>query len=348
MWIADLCRAVLLAAAVLGAALGFLGVPLLLGLGFLLGVGSLLFDTASMAYLPDLLGRDQDVLVAANSRLQSTELAAADFAGPPVGSTLFLLGRTVPMLGDAVSFLFSSLMIRSLPKSAPKPAPPKGSLLAEAKQGASYLVRNRVLLGLALRPAVGNLAFSGMAAVLVVFAHDVLHAGTAGYGLLLTIESVGGLLGSTVGPRLGRALGTGTALTVTALIEALGILGEGLSSTVIEAGLCSALCGAGIGATVVLGPSVRQAIVPGELMGRVGAASRLVSVCAAPTGAILGGWLAEGAGPRAPFLVGAGVLASMTIVVGTMTGNRKIDAALAAAEREREREDERVAVPALS
>ncbi|MFL6116499.1 MAG: hypothetical protein ACJ786_34855 [Catenulispora sp.] len=97
--------------------------------------------------------------------------------------------------------------------------------------------------------------------------------------------------------------------------------------------------------------------MPDELMGRVGATGRLIALGAGPLGAVFGGWLAHVAGLRAPFIVGAGILASMTIVAARLTNNARIEAALAeaAARRERERKQEREtkaaeseAVPAIA
>ncbi len=336
MWITDLGRAGVLATALAGAAAGFLGIPLLIGLAFLLGTGQVLFDTAAMAYLPELLEQDQDQLMTANSRLQGAQRVTGSFIGPPVGSAIFAVGRMIPVALDAVSFVFSSLMTRTLPKQ-PRRAPaadlPRASLWADAKAGASFLVRNKLLLGLSLRPAIGNLGFGIISAVEVVFARQILHLGASGYGFFLAADAVGGLAGAALGPWAGRTLGTGTALTATTLVEALGLVGTGLSSNAFAACAFFAVTGAGMGATMVLGPSIRQAIVPNEMAGRVGAAGRLVSLCTFPTGAVLGGWIAEPAGLRAPFVIAACILAATSLLVGTMTNNRKIEAALAEAAR---------------
>lgn len=55
-----------------------------------------------------------------------------------------------------------------------------------------------------------------------------------------------------------------------------------------------------MGATMVLAPSLRQAIVPAHLMGRVASTSRMLAMCAAPVGAFLGGWLATTYDIRTP------------------------------------------------
>lgn len=331
----DLCRCALLVAATVAVAAGLLDIAVLIAIGFLLGIGGVLFDTASTAYVPELLGRETQDLHRANTRLQGAQRAFGGFIGPPVGSLLFALGRTVPFAADAGSFLFSSLAIRSLPATPKKAAKPKTLILKDAWAGASYLLHHRLLLGLSLRPAVGNFAFAGTSAVLALYAHDTLHLGTAGYGAFLTTEAVGGLGGTIVAGWLGARLGTGGTLTLTAGIEAVALLGVGVSANAYLAGFGLAALGAAMGTTMTLGPSVRQAIVPDELMGRVTAASRLTAMSAGPIGALFGGWLGHVAGLRAPFLVGAGILVLMTALAARLTSNRRIDAALAEAARKR-------------
>lgn len=327
MWVTDAARAVLLAIPAAAAALDVLSIPLLAAVAFLLGLGGLFFDTAATAYLPDLLGRNPALLERANSRLRGTQTAASGFAGPPAGSALLALGRAVPLLADAVSFALSALLVRSLP-AAPLPKEARASLLQQARAGASYVFRDRLLLGLALRPAVGNVAFLAVETVLALFAHDRLGIATIGFGLLLTAEATGGLLGAGIASFLGRRLGTGTALTCTAAVEGLAILGLAAAPNPYVAGLALAVCGAGMGATMVLGPSLRQAIVPAHLMGRVASTSRMLAMCAAPFGAFLGGWLATTYDVRTPLYTAAGLLLTMTAVTATMTNNRRVEAAL--------------------
>ncbi|MEC3979099.1 MFS transporter [Amycolatopsis sp. H20-H5] len=331
MWIADVARAVLLLTLFAAGTTGVLSVPSLIAMAFLLGVGQLFFDTAAQAFLPALLDRDRGRLQLANTRLRGVQLATDGFLGPPAGSALFALSRMVPFLADAASFALSAVLIRSLPATPVKPREVRTSLWADAKEGASYLFRTRLLLGLSLRPAVGNLAFGAGNAVMVLFVREELHLGAAGYGVFLACEGVGGLLGTFLAGRVDRLFGTGRALTVTAVVEAGAVLALGLARNPVWAGVAFAVCACGMAATMVLGVSLRQAIVPDQLMGRVSAASRLLALSAGPIGAVSGGVLATAAGLRAPYFAGAGVLLSMTLVTASMTSNRKVDAALAEA-----------------
>jgi MFS family permease len=260
MWLADLFRFALLAGVTGLVTAGAADVYLLFAVAFLLGIGQIFFDTASLACLPELLEREPAALQRANPRLQGTQQALDGFVGPPTGSFLFTLGRGVPIIADAVTFL--------------------------ASMGAN--------------------------AVMVLFVRETLHLGVAAYGLYLTISARG-------------------TLTLTAAVEAVALLGIGLSPNAWLAGCGEAVLGTAMGATMVLGPSVRQAIVPDELMGRVGATARLIALSAGPLGALFGGWLAHVAGLRAPFVFGAAVLATMVVMAAQLTSNKRIAAALTAA-----------------
>jgi MFS family permease len=328
MWVTDTARAVLLVIPAAAAVFDVLSIPLLAAVAFLLGLGGLFFDTAATAYLPDLLGREPALLERANARMRGTQTAASGFAGPPAGSALLALGRAVPLLADAVSFALSALLVRSLPATSRPVSQVRESLLRQARAGATYVFRDRLLLGLALRPAVGNIAFVAVETVLALFAHDRLGLATFGFGLLLTAEATGGLLGAGIASFLGGRLGTGTALTCTAAVEGLAVLGLAAAPNPYVAGVALAVCGAGMGATMVLAPSLRQAIVPGHLMGRVTSTSRMLAMCAAPFGAFLGGWLASTFDVRTPLYAAAGLLLTMTAVTATMTSNRRVEAAL--------------------
>lgn len=334
MLITDFARAALLAVAALAAAFGYASIPLLIAVAFLLGVGQIFFDNSSSAYLPQLLDRDLDKLRSANARRFGAQNIASNFVGPPLGGVLFALARPIPFLVDAVSFLASGLLIATLP-SRPVPAPAqRRSLWAEAWEGTAFVVKNRVLLGFALRFGVGNIAFMAGEAVLVLFAYEVLHLGTTGFGLLLAAQAVGGLGGTVLARRLDLWLGTGRALVVTAGIEAFSLFCLAFSTNAYAAGAALVLCGAAMAATMVIAPSISQAIVPTHLTGRVAATNRLFGFGAAPLGALVGGYLGSVAGLRAPFLFGTVLLVVMTALNAWLAGGRAVAEAIEAARAE--------------
>ncbi|MEV4189899.1 MFS transporter, partial [Streptomyces toxytricini] len=68
-----------------------------------------------------------------------------------------------------------------------------------------------------------------------------------------------------------------------------------------------------------------------HLMGRVASTSRMLAMCAAPLGAVLGGWLATTHDVRTPLYAAGLLLLAMTAITASMTSNRRVEAALRAA-----------------
>jgi len=155
--------------------------------------------------------------------------------------------------------------------------------------------------------AVVNLLAMGGSAVMVLFAQELLGLDAVGFGLLLSGSAVGGVLGSLVAGRSARVVGTARIIVGTMVLSALAFLVFGLSSEPWLAGAMFGLVGfLTVVFNVVMG-SLRQALTPDRLLGRVISAFRLFSYGAVPLGSLLGGVLARSFGLRAPFLV-AGVV----------------------------------------
>jgi MFS family permease len=168
-----------------------------------------------------------------------------------------------------------------------------------------------VLRATAAMVSVVNLLASGGAAVMVLFAQDKLGLDGVEFGLLFGGSAVGGLLGSLVAARVARLVGTARVAVGTMVLSALAYLVFGLSSEPWLAGVMFGLVGwLTVVFNVVLG-SLRQALTPDRLLGRVISAFRLFGYGVVPLGSLLGGALARAYGLRAPFVV-AGVVIPLT------------------------------------
>jgi MFS family permease len=77
--------------------------------------------------------------------------------------------------------------------------------------------------------------------------------------------------------------------------------------------------------------SLRQAIVPDRLMGRVVGVIRLIGFGSIPVGALLGGLVARALGLRAPFLLGAAVLVLAALAAAPVITTGAVEAARAEA-----------------
>jgi predicted MFS family arabinose efflux permease len=251
------------------------------------------------------------------------------FVGPPAGGLLFSLAAWIPFLVDALSFAASSALVATVrgqfrPQGAADSARP--GLRGEIAQGLRWLGAHRLLRALAVLVALLNLVSMAGQAIMVLFAQEQLGLGSVGYGLLLAGHGVGGVLGSLTATRLSRHAGTATLLISAVLVRAAASLAFGVVSDAWIAGAMLGISGITGAVFGVVGVSLRQAIVPDPLMGRVVSAFRVLGYGAVPLGAILGGAVARTLGLRAPFLLGAVVLVVAALVALPAVNNRTVAA----------------------
>jgi predicted MFS family arabinose efflux permease len=126
--------------------------------------------------------------------------------------------------------------------------------------------------------------------------------------VLLAGLASGGVLGSLLAGRLGRALGAGGAIAASLWATAVAFAGLAFTSDGAVAFTLLALLGGAAMVWNVLSTSFRQAVVPSRLQGRVNSIYRGASWGVISVGAALGGVVADRLGLRAPFLLAAAVV----------------------------------------
>jgi len=149
--------------------------------------------------------------------------------------------------------------------------------------------------------AVTNLATSGLIAVIVLYALDVLEVPTAGYGLFMSAAVAGGLLGGLGAGGLGARLGTLPGLRWVLVAETLALAALAVSRHPVPGAIALAVFSAGTASWNALWSAYGQRNVPAAMLGRVGGAQRTVGLLAAPVGAVGAGVRRRGrrAAPRA-------------------------------------------------
>jgi Na+/melibiose symporter-like transporter len=248
---------------------------------------------------------------------------------------LFVAAAPLPFGFDAATFLVAALLALRLRADLGVPADQvaaRRALRAEIAEGLRWLWSHRELRLICVLLTLWNLVESALLAILVLYALEVLRLPEASYGLLLAGLAVGGVVGSLLAERVGRAAGTGRSLAGAVWLTVLAYAGTGLTSNGVVAFLMLALAGAAAFVWNVLVVSFRQAITPARLLGRVNSAFRFASWGVISIGAALGGLAAELLGLRAPFLLAAGLLALLGAVVLPRLGNERLARARAAAQ----------------
>ena len=299
---------------------------------FALGVGEVMFDNAAQSIMPAVVRKDQ--LQVANGRLYAVEEATNMFLGPPVGSFLFVAAAALPFVFDAVSFGIGALLIFAMTGSY---TPSRGTTASQTNirqdigEGLRWLWGHKVLRTLAMMTGVSNLTHSATWAIFVLYALEILNLSEGGFGVLIAVSAVGGLLGGLVGPRLARLFGDGRSFYVITISAACAELAIGFTSNVIVVAIAMAFFGLGAMWWNVIAVSLRQSIVPDRLLGRVNSVYRLLAWGTMPLGALIGGVLAELFGLRAPYFFSAAGLLLLAIAILPVISNQSLAQAKAEA-----------------
>ncbi len=256
----------------------------------LFGFAEVLRDNASQTILPAIVAPDG--LEKANGRLWSAELVANNFIGPPLGGFLLGLGFAAPFLFDAGTFALAMGLIFLLTGTFRVKAPTAAGRVewrAEIMEGLRWLWRHPVLRPLAITlGALNGLAAVGFA-TFVFFAQEVLEASAVTFGILLTGGAAGGVAGGLLADRISKALGRGPALYATMLVAVLvaAVVGSVSLWPVVWAMLFAGMLFATVWNVITV--SLRQTVIPDELLGRVNSVYRFFGWGAIPIGAFLGG-----------------------------------------------------------
>ncbi|MGW4961606.1 MFS transporter [Nonomuraea sp. NPDC004186] len=311
MWRAQAIQALIAAVIAVLAAFGQIGIPVLAIIAFGLGACTVVFANAAQAVLPDIV--DESLLHKANGHQQVITTVGLQFAGPPAGSLLFAVAVALPFSVDAASFVLSAALLATLPRRRRERIehPPMRTAIAD---GLRWLARHRLLRTLAILLGVNTFCFQLGNVSLVLLATQTLRLDAPGYGLLLAGAAIGSLLGGLVSARLVQRMGELSALLAALITNVVIFVGIGLSPNVIVLGALLAVNGFVTTLWSIVTVSLRQRIVPSEMLGRVNSVYRMLGWGLIPLGALAGGLVAHAFGLRAPYPV-AGALRGIALLV---------------------------------
>jgi MFS family permease len=315
--VADVGRALLLATVPLAFVLGILSLAQLYVVAFLVGTLSVFFVVSYQAFLPALVGRER--LVEANGKVNTTQTAAA-FAGPGIAGVLVqVFVAPMPVVFDALSFLASAVGIAVIRRGEPARVARVRHMRAEIAEGLRALLGNELMRTLTLAASILLLLIQAQIAVQVIFYARDLGLEPPQIGLVFSLGSVGAIAGAVVAPIIARRLGIGPSFVLASVVIVAGMLGRSLAGgpapvAIALAGTCVMVFWFGGSLFNVNGPSLRQALTPTHLLGRVNASYRFIAWGTTPFGALLGGVLAEVFGPRAA-LVATSLAMSVFVLV---------------------------------
>jgi MFS family permease len=322
MIVSDLGRMLALLTIPVAFSLGQLGMEQLYVVGVVVGVFNVFFGISYQSYLPALIDRAD--LVEGNSKLEVSR-STAQLAGPAIaGFAIQAVGAARAIYIDAASFLVSAVSLWAIRKPEPRPEPATASgktgFWHEMWEGIQVVIHNPTLWKIAGCTATWNLGSNMAFALELIFVYRYLHLVPALVGVVFAIGAVGALLGAiATGPIVAR-LGVGRTLFLSAL-------SGGLIMATVLAGYTNApvflsvlfftefLLGAPYNITQV---SLRQAITPDRVQGRMNATMRTIVWGTIPIGSLLGGLLGSYLGVIPTIVLGGfiSMLAATWILLG--------------------------------
>ena len=308
-----------------GLALGSIPVAFLLNLltleqlyfvALLTGIFTVFFDVSYQSYLPALVDRPN--LLEGNTKLEITR-STAQVAGPAVAGFLIQwIGGAKAVAVDALSFFLSALALASIKKPEPEPQPSTASgtsgFIPEMREGIDVVFRNPILWRIAACTATTNLGSNMVfGAVFLVFAYRQLHLSAGVVGVVFALGSVGALAGAFLAGWVARKIGIGPTLGVTIIVGGLALLATPLALLGAPA-IILATTGFIEGLTIpvynISQVSLRQAITPDRVQGRMNATMRTIVWGTIPLGAFIGGILGTSIGLVQTIVLG-GILSTL-------------------------------------
>jgi MFS family permease len=300
------------------AALAFTpGVLPTLGLSFLLGTGVAITQPALFALLPRAVGEDRTTQ--ANAYLEVARWGGAAL-GPVLAATITgAFGASTTLLANAGTFLVVAGLVPLLRARRPAEAIVQGEeqITPRAREGIRWLAADPLLR--LLVPVVGLMIVFAAAdnVAEVFFAKDVLGAGDAGYGILVSSWTVGMVIGSTGTGRWARPSTLAAVTLIGAIVGGAAVALAAATAMFPIAVVMFVVGGVANGAELVALRSLLHHRVPDRVRGRAFAAyfgmvqaSQIIALAAS-------GGLVEALGAQMTMLV-AGIGTGAVGILGSL------------------------------
>jgi MFS family permease len=305
----DLGRALILGTIPLAALLGVLSIGQLYIVAALAGMLTVIFSIASPAYLPSLIS--QESLVEGNSKLGMSD-ALAEIGGPAVAGPLVqLLSAPFAIAFDALSFLFSACCLGLIRKPEPHPTTheQRKSVWSDLIEGLRLVLQNPLLRSLAVSAGIFSLFGNFIGALYALYVIRQIGAPPIFLGLLVATGGLSALLGAFMAERVVQRFGLGKTVGIGLFMYgATGLLiplaGGSVTFALIPLFLSQLLGDASVSIYFIAEVSLRQSLVPSNLLGRTNASIQFLSQGVAPLGALLAGILGSIIGLRLTILIG--------------------------------------------
>ena len=267
----------------------------------LLATAEVFADNTTTTLPPMLVARDD--LALANSRLFFGFATVNQLIGPAAGAALFAAGRAFPVAAQTLLVAAAVLLITRirLPAHGRDADDQRRSLRHEISEGLRWTLHHAAVRTLILTVLIFNVTYGAAWSVLVLYAQRQLGLGAVGFGLVTTVQAVGGVLATVAYGWLTKRISLGNLMRIGLIIETLTHLALAVTTVAWVAMVVFFVFGAHAFVWGTTSVTVRQRAIPSELQGRVNSINTIGTFGGLVVGSVIGGALATRLGVAAPF-----------------------------------------------
>src|SRR5712692_2729889 len=322
MIVADVARAVILAAVPLAAFASALSIAELYIAAVLLGTCTVFFEVGVLSFLPGLIGRDQ--LTEGYTKLD-TSFSISALVGPGLGVLLIqALTAPIALLANSGTYLISAVMLVLIRRPEPtleilSEGSAIGRVRDEIVEGLRWVFGHAILRSIVIGLTFGWFGFAMVRPLILVFAYRNLHFTPSLMGAILTVEGVSGLVGLWTSASVVRRLGLGRTMWVTQIVMAASLIAIPLArfgQPVVVMGAALVTFGVAVTIQDLNQVTLRQFLTPDRLQGRMNSIFRLFYWGSTPIATLMGGILGDRLGPSTTISIGGGLCLVAALAIG--------------------------------
>ena len=252
---------------------GYLSILLIYLIAFTIGTLGLFYELAELAALTHVVPKTQlSAAVTQNEAVYST----VSLLAPSLSGLLFSIGRLLPFITDAISYLVllgALLSMRIAFQEEHSEAPEH--LLKQVREGMRWLWSHTIVRYLAFLAGYLYVVMSGSVLIILVIARQHQISSDI-VGIILAVGGIGNLVGTALCTPFQKRIRFGRGLCYMLLLFVLLWPLYSLSSTPVFLGMVVAALALVDSIASILIASYRLTVIPDDLQGRVGSVYRLI------------------------------------------------------------------------
>lgn len=287
-----------------------------------MGLVAVFFFPARSALLPSLLPYKE--LSTANSLYEASSYIIYLLGSSVAGGLVALVGYNPAFFLDGLTYFGSALLLSQMNVStidktrhaAMKPANVAGRVyifLEDLLQALNQIYRLKLVFLVFLLSSLTAFAFGFLPVIFPPYAKDVLKGGETGFGFLLSLKTLGGIIGAFLFPLLFSRRQSVFVYISSFLAYGLSYYLMGANTLFILGAVIVILQGASMPGLTIFETTALQTLLAEETLGRAFATFSTISALCGMIGRIAAGYLADTYGLTTVFFLGGSIYALGTI-----------------------------------